>query len=70
MEGHPALVHMPGPVNGGYSLSQGSDDKEEVPGNHSMDLVEWGSSGLGFKPERLILPCTKTRISPLHFLFM
>lgn len=70
MEGRPALVHMPGPVNGGCSVSQGGDDKEDVPGNRSMDLAEGESSGFVFKPERLILPCTKVRISPLHFLFM
>lgn len=44
MEGRPVLVTMRRPVNGGHSVSQGSDDKEEVRGNHSMEPV-----GLGYR---------------------
>lgn len=44
MEGHLALVNMPRPVNVGCSMSQGSDDREEVPGTHSMDLLGFGLS--------------------------
>lgn len=44
MEGRPALVNMPRPVNGGCSMSQGSDDKEEVTRDCSMDLLGFGLS--------------------------
>lgn len=44
MEGRPALVNTPRPVHGGCSMSQGSDDKEEVTGDRSMDLLGFGLS--------------------------
>lgn len=56
-------------MEGAAQAGHQSDNKEEVPGNRSMDLPGFGLSCM-FKPERLILPYTKTSISPLHYSFM